>query len=65
LECATREIFEEIGYNVKSQLNESHYIKIETLQGKIVKLFLVGDVDEEKAKRDHKGKIDVCLKEVV
>lgn len=31
---------------------------METMQGKIVKLFLVTDVDEERVNRDHKQLID-------
>lgn len=57
-ECATREINEEVGYNIKPYLNENHYIKIETMQGKFVKLFLVSDIDEkavEKAYRNLKS----------
>lgn len=53
IECACREIGEEIGFNIKPHINEQHYIKIETIQGKFVKLFLVCDIDEEKALIDH------------
>lgn len=46
MECAVREIGEEIGFNIKPYINEEHFIKIETIQGKFVKLFLVTDIDE-------------------
>lgn len=46
VECAVREINEEIGFNIKPFINEDHYIKIETIQGKFVKLFLVSDIEE-------------------
>lgn len=46
VECAVREINEEVGLNVRSFIKEDHFIKIETIQGKFVKLFLVSDVDE-------------------
>lgn len=47
VECAVREISEEIGFNIKPYINEEHYIKIETICGKFVKLFLVKDIDEQ------------------
>ena len=46
VECAVREIQEEVGLNVKQYINEDHFIKVETIQGKFVKLFLVRDIDE-------------------
>jgi hypothetical protein len=48
-----REVGEEIGFNIKSSINEENYIRIETIQGKFVKLFLVSDVDEQKVLQDH------------
>ena len=46
VECAVREINEEVGFNVRPYINEDHFIKVETIQGKFVKLFLVRDIDE-------------------
>ena len=54
IECACRETGEEIGFNIKPLINDKHYIKMETIQGKFVKLFLVSDVDEDKALAEHK-----------
>ena len=46
VDCAVREINEEVGFNVRPYINEDHFIKVETIQGKFVKLFLVRDIDE-------------------
>lgn len=54
VECAVREIGEEIGFIIRPLINEEQYIRIETIQGKFVKLFLVSDVDEEKVLSDHR-----------
>jgi len=53
VDCAAREVAEEIGYNIRPNLNQDHYIKMETMQGKIVKLFLVTDVDKKQVQDDH------------
>ena len=47
VDCAVREINEEVGFNVRPYINEDHFIKVETIQGKFVKLFLVRDIDEK------------------
>jgi 8-oxo-dGTP pyrophosphatase MutT (NUDIX family) len=46
VECAIREINEEVGFNIRPYINEDHFIKVETLKGKFVKLFMVRDIDE-------------------
>ena len=43
-ECAIREINEEIGINISSYINKEQFIRIETIKGKFVKLFLVRSV---------------------
>lgn len=46
IDCAVREISEEVGLDVRKYISEDHFIKVETIQGKFVKLFLVKDIDE-------------------
>ena len=46
IDCAVREISEEVGLDVRKYITEDHFIKVETIQGKFVKLFLVKDIDE-------------------
>ena len=46
LECAVREIQEEIGFNIRPYINEEQFLKIETIKNKFVTLYLVKDVDE-------------------
>ena len=46
LKTACREVYEEIGKRIDQQIKEDEFITIETLPGKIVKLFLVQNVDD-------------------
>ena len=47
VECAIREITEEIQFNIRPYIDENQFIKIETIKNKFVTLFMVKDIDEE------------------
>eukprot|EP00347_Sterkiella_histriomuscorum_P013761 403363471 len=45
VECAIREINEEIQFNIRPYIEEDQFIKIETIKNKFVTLYLVKDID--------------------
>ncbi|CDW76379.1 mrna-decapping enzyme 2 [Stylonychia lemnae] len=46
VECAIREISEEIQFNVRPYIDENQFIKIETIKNKFVTLYLIQNIDE-------------------
>jgi 8-oxo-dGTP pyrophosphatase MutT (NUDIX family) len=48
VDCAIREIQEEINIDVRSKIKEDRYIRIETRERKFVKLFIIFGIDDTK-----------------
>lgn len=59
VECAIREIGEEIGLNIRPYLDENQFIKMETIRNKVVTLYIVKDLDEATTKFKLKGTAEV------
>lgn len=56
LECAIREIKEEVNMNIGDHIKEDQFIRIETIRHKIVNLFILNDIGREVPQLEKKNK---------
>ena len=49
IECAAREIYEEASLELKDDIDEDRFVKVETIRNRVVTLYFVEGVDPEKA----------------